>query len=686
MHRQKSAHDEAISILLVEDNPGDARFIRELFRGVEELSERAPTPDRNRLTEQTDSPLPADPTIVHETRLTAGLERLTDSHIDVILLDLNLPDSGGLETVETVRTHVQSIPIVVLTGLRDRNLGVAALRKGAEEYLVKDEINADMLIRSVHHAIERKAHERELVQYQTLIETVSDGVYVVDEESRFVLVNEALESITGYSRDTLLGASATRLLTQPNNETGDEASKSKLAAENQPGKIETELRTADGSSIPVETNVTPLPLGDDRYGQVGVIRNITERKEREHKLERQRNQLAMLNSLNELVHEISHLILESTTRKEIEQLVCEHLANSDAYEFAWIGDVTSDNETVTMRAEAGVNGYLDATTVRVGDDVEGHGPTGKAIRTGEVQVSQNIHRNPTDEPWAERACEHGIGAFAAIPIEYENTLYGVLNISAAKPNTFNQNERTVIARLGEVIGHAINAIERKQALISEEVVELRFQVRNVLGAETPHAGTITFDRTIPLGENKFLQYGTVTHEAMETLAAFVSEFPHYRDVTLDDPEADVSRFEVQLSGPPAISSVAAIGGRIESVAIEKGDINIVAQIPPGANVRRVVDAVKAEYPRAEILANRRTTRTTERAQRLDQIIHERLTDKQRAALETAYFAGFFEWPRNKSGEDVATSMGVAASTFHEHIRTSQRKLLRAVFDTDHSHD
>ncbi|WP_336360152.1 bacterio-opsin activator domain-containing protein [Haladaptatus sp. ZSTT2] len=558
MAEHESTFDNALTILIIEDNPGDARFIRELLRGVEELSERASPPGGPSLTDQARTVSPSEPAFVHETRLSDGLERLSESPIDVILLDLNLPDSDGLATVETVRAHANDTPIVVLTGLRDRKLGLEALRRGAEEYLVKDEINADMVIRSVHHAIERKAHEREL--------------------------------------------------------------------------------------------------------------------------ERQRNQLATLNSLNELVHEISHLVIESTTREQIEQLVCEHLADAEAYEFAWIGEINPTKETVTIRAEAGVNGYLDSTTIRIDDSDEGQGPTGKAIRTGEVHVVQNILEETSYAPWVDHAREHGVCASAAIPIEYEGTIYGVLNIYSAVANTFDENERLVIARLGKVIGHAINAIERKQALLNEEVVELRFKVQNVLGLPTPSTGKITFDRTIPLGEDNFLQYGTVTQDAMETLTALVSEQPHYRNVTIDAPEADESRFDLQLSAPPAISSIAAIGGRINTVTIEDGDINIVVHIQPGADVRRIVDAVKAEYPCAEMIANRQTVCTTEATPNLHQVLHDQLTEKQRTALETAYFAGFFDWPRRKSGEDIATSMGVSPSTFHEHIRTSQRKLIRSIFD------
>jgi signal transduction histidine kinase len=125
---------ERITLLLVEDNPGDARLLREMLAetAVVELD-------------------------VHQvSRLDDAIELLTSAHHDVVLLDLSLPDSEGLETLVRLQAQTPDVPVVVLTGLHDETLAIRAVQKGAEDYLVKGHVDGNVLLRSIRYAIERK--------------------------------------------------------------------------------------------------------------------------------------------------------------------------------------------------------------------------------------------------------------------------------------------------------------------------------------------------------------------------------------------------------------------------------------------------------------------------------------------------------------------------------------------------
>jgi PAS domain S-box-containing protein len=128
-----------IDVLLVEDNPGDARLLRELLR------------DNNGLSSE----------VVHVQRLRDAVEHLRRAAPDVILLDLSLPDSQGLDTVSAILEIAAEVPVVVLTGHRDERLAEEALRAGAQEYLIKAEISPSGLARVIRYARERKARENE---------------------------------------------------------------------------------------------------------------------------------------------------------------------------------------------------------------------------------------------------------------------------------------------------------------------------------------------------------------------------------------------------------------------------------------------------------------------------------------------------------------------------------------------
>jgi signal transduction histidine kinase len=128
-----------IRALLIEDNPGDARLIREMLR------EAGAGHTAVELT--------------HADRLALGLQQLTNLVTDVVLLDLTLPDSHGFETFTTVHTQAPDIPLVVLSGLDDETLAVRAVQEGAQDYLVKGQVDGSAILRSMRYAIERQRLE-----------------------------------------------------------------------------------------------------------------------------------------------------------------------------------------------------------------------------------------------------------------------------------------------------------------------------------------------------------------------------------------------------------------------------------------------------------------------------------------------------------------------------------------------
>lgn len=124
-----------LNLLVIEDNPGDVDLLREYLASAQ-----------------------TNAFIVHEApNLKMGLEFLCQHKVDVVALDLNLSDSTGLATLETLLQHYDSLPVVVLSGLRNDSLAKAAMRRGAQDYLVKGDYSPTLLARVFNYAIERKA-------------------------------------------------------------------------------------------------------------------------------------------------------------------------------------------------------------------------------------------------------------------------------------------------------------------------------------------------------------------------------------------------------------------------------------------------------------------------------------------------------------------------------------------------
>jgi len=156
MNSKPNTLNKKLKILLIEDDPGDAHLIRKML--IESKS--------------------ACFELEHFDRLSKGLEHLVQMEIDLILLDLNLPDSQGLDTFVKAHAKAQVIPVIVLTGLEDENLAIESISKGAQDYLVKGQIDSSLLIRAIHYAVERhmlrsklkKANQKILEQQKELID------------------------------------------------------------------------------------------------------------------------------------------------------------------------------------------------------------------------------------------------------------------------------------------------------------------------------------------------------------------------------------------------------------------------------------------------------------------------------------------------------------------------------------
>jgi PAS domain S-box-containing protein len=666
--------------LLVEDNPGDARYIRELLQEARDVSERR-FDGGGALASRSAERERGEESLVHVSDLESGIERLESAGFDVLLLDLNLPDSDGLDTLRTVRDHDRTIPVVVLTGLRDREMGLEALRQGADEYLVKDEINPGLLVRSISHAIERKAHEREQQRYETLIEESTDVNSILSPDGTFRYVTPSVEHVLGYEQGDIVGEDAFEFIHEDDIAVAREEFERMFEDPDYRAEVEFRFRTADDEWVVMNARGRNLLDDPTIEGLVVYTHDITDLKEYERQLEQQRERLAALNQLNGVVQEITEAVIEQSTRGEIERVACEGLAASASYEFAWIGE--RDGDAVSVRAESGVEGYLEDVDISTdADDERGSGPTGRALRTGETQVVLDVHSDPAYEPWRDVAETYGFQSSAAIPIRHEETIYGVLNVYADRPDAFQGEERTVIDHLGEIVGHAIVAAERKQALMSDAVVELEIGIPDVFTgpdgglAEDP----IRIERAVPAADGEFLLYGTTTEATIERMEAYAADRPEWEEVATVSETPDGVRFELRLTEPPVLSVVASVGGSVEEAVIEGGEYRLTIHLPQGTDVQGILDRIKETYPQANALARRQVTRSDDPARRLTRAWMDELTERQRTALEAAYFSGTFEWPRHSSGEEVAESLGVSSPTFHQHVRAAEKKIFGALLE------
>ena len=146
-----------------------------------------------------------------------------------------------------------------------------------------------------------------------------------------------------------------------------------------------------------------------------------------------------------------------------------------------------------------------------------------------------------------------------------------------------------------------------------------------------------------------------------------------------DPDVETVRrmggtlLECRLTAGSPVFPLYEYGAELVSARAADGRCAVVARVPGDADVRAVVERVQADFPDAELRAKRQQSDDTDDP--VPEAVLDGLTDRQREAVETAYDAGYFEWPRDATAEDVADELDIASPTFHNHLRKAQNAML-----------
>ncbi|SDZ76204.1 PAS domain S-box-containing protein [Haloplanus vescus] len=196
-----------------------------------------------------------------------------------------------------------------------------------------------------------------------------------------------------------------------------------------------------------------------------ILGAAIDRHQGQEELRRQHERLSAISDIDSLVHGLSESMFGLSTQEDIRELICERLADSDSYEFAWIGTV--EDGDVVVDAEAGVEDYLDDVTLSMDDPPGEQGPAVRAHATGEMHAVPDVETDPRYEEWREHAREYGYRAAASIPLLDDGEMCGSLNLYSARSEAFSDEEREALQRLGSIIAYAFSSVERDRELQRE---------------------------------------------------------------------------------------------------------------------------------------------------------------------------------------------------------------------------
>jgi PAS domain S-box-containing protein len=298
-------------LLLVEDNPADARLFREMF----------------------DEQGSHNTELTHVECMSEAEKHLAEHAVDIIVLDLGLPDAQGMGAVRRAHAVAPRVPLVVLTGLDNESLATQALQEGAQDHLIKGQIERRGLLRALRYAIERKIMEETLFvekeRAQVTLNSIGDAVACTDISANITFLNLVAEKMTGWSWQESAGrpmAEVLRILDARSRETTPNLMEMAVG-QNRTVHLPSNciLIRRDGFEIPIEECVSPI---HDREGQatgaVIVIRDVSAARamevrvaERTHALEQQ---TAILAQTNEALLKAREL---AEAERQVAQAACQ---------------------------------------------------------------------------------------------------------------------------------------------------------------------------------------------------------------------------------------------------------------------------------------------------------------------------------------------------------------------------
>ncbi len=287
---------DRLRVLVVEDNPADADLIREIL------------PEAG----------PVSFAVESVPRLSDALARLKRGDLELIIIDLGLPDSQGLDTFHKLRDAAPNIATIVLTGNDDLVMAITAVREGAQDYLVKGQVGGEMLVRSARYAVERKRAEEELKKLahkiRLILDSAGEGIFGVDLDGNVTFINPAAARMLGYEVEELLGKQSHATLHHHNPDRTamsiEQCSLHKALRKGTSGLAESAVFfKKDGTQCPIEFSSTLMFEADSLVGAVVIFRDMTShfREEQERKkLEDQLRQAQKMEAIGRLAGGVAH--------------------------------------------------------------------------------------------------------------------------------------------------------------------------------------------------------------------------------------------------------------------------------------------------------------------------------------------------------------------------------------------
>lgn len=408
------------NVLVIEDNPGDYQIIMKLLKQSRRFKFN----------------------LSNANTLASGKKIISEHLFDVILLDLGLPDSQGLQTFLEINQKITGIPVIIVTGQIDEELAICAVQKGAQDYLVKGSITPEHLSRVIIYSIERVTNENKLREYEHIIANSIVAIYSKTLDGRILSWNKAAETIFGYTAEEMIGQNISIL--EPFEIKND--SKKILNLIKEGGSVisyETFRKRKDESIITVTMSISPLR---DNIGAIigasVIARDVTKELINEKKLA--------------IGYQISTAIANSQDLTSAANSILKTLCEILKWELGeiWAVSTTTKRLKLVYRWKTQQEEYNQLSTDANNSLSEGEGFPGYVWGIKEFILINDLKKSHL---FTRKSIllDAGYKSCLGFPIRYQNEILGVIILYSRQVSFFDKNLSTLFEDIGSQIGSFI---------------------------------------------------------------------------------------------------------------------------------------------------------------------------------------------------------------------------------------
>ena len=426
----------------------------------------------------------------------------------------------------------------------------------------------------------------------------------------------------------------------------------------------------DGSFSPTDVELVEL-FAETVRTALARARRVRELRSQKRELERRGAELTAANEFGDLVTDVVGSVLETSTRTETERTVVDGLVAADLFDAAWL--VAGDADDPTVRASAADDGVLaESDPTAFVQTPFGAQLLSEADRAdGLVVRRRQFAPGGTDTDAGDPATDTTTAAAVEVATDVQS--FGTLVVATDGTETSRGLVRGGLELLAEALASVFVADRTRLALVSNEFVEIEIELRNrIARLSAAHDCRCVLRSTEPADGGGFVHTVDVTDADADAVRAFFAETgsdPDQSPTVVDDGTDPTVRVRADHALPALLASV---GCSVRSVVASDGRTRVTAELPVERELGRVTDLLAERYEDVR-LRGKRHERRMDPSNAVSTVTG--LTDRQREVVCAAHEAGYYEWPRDQTAEEVAESLGIAGATLHQHLRTAERKLV-----------